>query len=130
MIESLAPQSKAIDCRNLASQVRTAVHRAASVATDISKYTGQSVRPADYSLNDLESNRLAGIFRVIWSNLCTRHIPDKLKPRGHHDWPDNILYRLIRRDGSTRHVAAQSGSFNVASAIGICDPADVQPFST
>jgi hypothetical protein len=32
---------------------------------------------------------LAGIFRVIWSNLCTRHIPDKLKPRGHHDWPDN-----------------------------------------
>src|SRR5712691_11161083 len=46
--------------------------------SDISKYTGQSVRPADYSLNDLESNRLAGIFRVIWSNLCTRHIPDKL----------------------------------------------------
>ena len=61
----------------------------ARIVSDISKYTGQSVRPADISLNDLESNRLAGIFRVIWSNLCTRHIPDKLKPRGHHDWPDN-----------------------------------------
>jgi hypothetical protein len=59
------------------------------VVSDISKYTGQSVRPASFSVNDLESNRLAGIFRVIWSNLCTRHIPDKLKLRGHHDWPDN-----------------------------------------
>jgi len=64
------------------------VRAPAKVASDISKYTGQSVRPADFSLNDLESNRLAGILRVIWSNLCTRHIPDKLKPRGHHDWPD------------------------------------------
>src|ERR1700687_1095613 len=63
--------------------------RTLRIASDIGKYTGQSVRPADCSLNDLESNRLAGIFRVIWSNLCTRHIPDKLKPRGHHDWPDN-----------------------------------------
>jgi hypothetical protein len=54
----------------------------ADIASDISKYTGQSVRPADYSLNDLESNRLAGIFRVIWSNLCTRHIPDKLSRAG------------------------------------------------
>src|SRR5260370_40107295 len=33
---------------------------------------------------------------LIWSNLCTRHIPEKLTPRGHHDWPDKrrSVYRL------------------------------------
>jgi hypothetical protein len=60
--------------------VRRRAGTPARLASDISKYTGQSVRAADYSLNDLESNRLAGIFRVIWSNLCTRHIPDNAAP--------------------------------------------------
>jgi hypothetical protein len=79
-----------LHARNLQGTYRAIRQQAAPMtASDISKYTGQSVRAADYSLNDLESNRLAGIFRVIWSNLCTRHIPDKLKPHGHHDWPDN-----------------------------------------
>jgi hypothetical protein len=31
---------------------------------------------------------LAGYFRFIWSNLCTRNIPKKLTPRGHEHWPD------------------------------------------
>jgi hypothetical protein len=30
---------------------------------------------------------LAGFSAFIWSNLCTHHIPDKVTPRGHHDWP-------------------------------------------
>ena len=33
---------------------------------------------------------MAGFFALIWSNLCTRHIPGKLTPRGHHDWPDKL----------------------------------------
>src|SRR5258708_2494521 len=41
-----------------------------------------------FSVSDLESARLAGIYAFIWSNLCTRHIPEKLTPRGHEDWPD------------------------------------------
>jgi hypothetical protein len=51
---------------------RSAERTLARIASDISKYTGQSVRPAGFGVNDLESDRLAGIFRVIWSNLCTR----------------------------------------------------------
>jgi hypothetical protein len=31
---------------------------------------------------------LAGFKAFIWSNLCRRHIPERLTPRGHHDWPD------------------------------------------
>jgi len=31
----------------------------------------------------------------IWSNLCTRHIQNKLTPRGHEDWPDK---RATRRE--------------------------------
>src|SRR5262249_38354548 len=27
--------------------------------------------------------------------LCTRHIPKKLKPRGHHDWPDKRPIRTL-----------------------------------
>jgi hypothetical protein len=41
-----------------------------------------------FSASDLKSNRLAGLKAFIWSNLCTRHIPNKLTPRGHEDWPD------------------------------------------
>ena len=26
-------------------------------------------------------------------NLCTRHVPEKLTPRGHHDWPDKRVFR-------------------------------------
>ena len=33
-------------------------------------------------------SRLAGFLPFIWSNLCTRHILNKLTPRGHEDWPD------------------------------------------
>jgi len=32
---------------------------------------------------------LAGSKRLSSSNLCQRHIPEQLKPRGHHDWPEN-----------------------------------------
>src|ERR1051326_1665841 len=59
-----------------------------------------------FSASDLRSNRLAGLKAFIWSNLCMRHIPNKLTPRGHEDWPDK---RTTRRepfpDGSgVRHI--------------------------
>jgi len=49
--------------------------------------------PLDLSVSDLKSSGLAGFKAFIWSNLCTRHIPEKLTPRGHHDWP---VKRAIR----------------------------------
>src|SRR6516164_9105756 len=52
-----------------------------------------------FSVSDLNSNRLARLNAFIWSNLCTRHIPDKLTLRGHHDWPDK---RATRRMGARR----------------------------
>ena len=33
-------------------------------------------------------NGLAGSLPFIRSNLCTRHILNKITPRGHEDWPD------------------------------------------
>ena len=56
-----------------------------------------------FSASDLESNRLAGLKAFIWPNLCTRHIPNKLTPRGHEDWPDK---RLIRSRHTERGRAA------------------------
>jgi len=47
------------------------------------------------SASDLKSNRLAGLKAFIWSNLCTCHIPKKLTPRGHHDWPDKRATRKL-----------------------------------
>jgi hypothetical protein len=29
--------------------------------------------------------QIGQFFRVFWSNLCTRHTPDELTPRGHHE---------------------------------------------
>src|SRR5215471_6154693 len=52
------------------------------------KKTGQIYRREKSSISDLELDSLAGFFELIWSILCTRYIPDKLTPRGHHDWPD------------------------------------------
>jgi len=46
------------------------------------------------NVSDLESGRLAGLKAFIWSNLCTRHIQNKLTPRGHEDWPDKRRSRL------------------------------------
>ena len=40
-----------------------------------------------------EADRLARLNAFIWSNLCTRHIPNKLKPRGHQYWPDKRATR-------------------------------------
>jgi hypothetical protein len=57
------------------------------------KKTGQICLREKPSVSDLESSSLAGFFAFIWSNLCTRHIPDKLTPRGHHDWPDKGVSR-------------------------------------
>ena len=47
------------------------------------------------SVSDLESSSLAGFRALIWSNLCTRHIPKKLTPREHHDWPDKTTMRQL-----------------------------------
>ena len=55
------------------------------------------------SVSDIESSGLAGFSAFIWSNLCTRHIPDKLTPRGHHDWPDKRPFRPCDRSGAMRH---------------------------
>jgi len=35
---------------------------------------------------------------IYLANLCTRHIPKKLTPRGHEDWPDKRR-RVDRRLG-------------------------------
>jgi hypothetical protein len=43
---------------------------------------------------------LAGYFPHNRSNLCTRHIPHKLTPRGHHDWPVMLVIQ-------EREIAAQ-----------------------
>src|SRR5580704_13320428 len=55
------------------------------------------------NVSDLESSRLAGLKQFIWSNLCTRHIPNKLTPRGHEDWPDKrrSIYRGNSSDASS-----------------------------
>src|SRR5580704_11558940 len=52
-----------------------------------------------FSASDLKSNRLDGLKAFIWSNLCTRHIPNKLTPRGHEDWPDKRrrVYQCLAR---------------------------------
>ena len=47
--------------------------------------------PANLLVRSSERKRpkikLIGRFQsVYWSNLCTRHIPEKLTPRGHHEW--------------------------------------------
>jgi hypothetical protein len=59
----------------------------------LGKKTGQICLREKPSVSDLESGSLAGFFALIRSNLCTRHIPDKLTPRGHHDWPDKGVFR-------------------------------------
>jgi hypothetical protein len=58
-------------------------HRSSLVQNNRPKSASQSL-----SVCDLESSSLAGYFRFIRSNLCTCHIPNKLTPHGHHDWPD------------------------------------------
>ena len=52
-----------------------------------------------FSASDLKSNRLAGLKAFIWSNLCTRHLPNTLTPRGHEDWPDKRATRRKIRVG-------------------------------
>jgi hypothetical protein len=47
----------------------------------------------NFRVSDLKSNRLAGLKAFIWSNLCTRHIPNKLSRVGHRDWPDKRATR-------------------------------------
>ena len=64
----------------------------------LGKKTGQICRREKSSVSDLELGSLAGFFALIWSNLCTRYIPDKLTPRGHHDWPDKGVIRRLRID--------------------------------
>ena len=48
---------------------------------------------------------MAGFSVLIWSNLCTRHIQNKLTPRGHHDWPDKRP-RRGRGSDTTRGVSS------------------------
>src|ERR1051325_5305582 len=49
--------------------------------------------PANPFLRDFQRKRprmngLAGSLPFIRSNLCTRHILNKITPCGHEDWPD------------------------------------------
>src|SRR5579864_7501988 len=55
-----------------------------------------------FSASDLKSNRLDGLKAFIWSNLCTRHIPNKLTLRGHEDWPDKRDYLKLADPDSKR----------------------------
>ena len=54
------------------------------------KCLNPNLKPKRYKIR-----HLAGFCRLIWSNLCTRHIQRKLTPRGHHDWPDKATTRPI-----------------------------------
>jgi len=69
--------------------------RCAQQMSATGKKTGQICWREKLSVSDLESSSLAGFLALIWSNLCTRHIPDKLTPRGHHDWPDKRVTRQL-----------------------------------
>jgi hypothetical protein len=69
------------------------------------KYTGQICFREKPGVSELESSSLAGIFAIIWSNLCTRHIQKKLTPRGHHDWPDE---RTTRTEAGAKRIPVVS----------------------
>src|SRR5215472_12118345 len=53
-----------------------------TVLVEIPKKTGQSDCSEIFSVSDIESSGLAGFFRYIWSNLCTRLIRERLTRRG------------------------------------------------
>ena len=56
--------------------------------------TGQFSRaPKQLQRKRFTTSSLAGSFGLIRSNLCTRHILNKLTPRRHHDWPDKATIR-------------------------------------
>ena len=57
------------------------------VTRDILLNTGQSV-PPHFSRKRSRIKQIGRYLSVYLVNLCTRHIPDKLTPRGHDDWPD------------------------------------------
>jgi hypothetical protein len=76
----------------------------------LGKKTGQICRREKSSVSDLELGSLAGFFALIWSNLCTRYIPDKLTPRGHHDWPDK---------GVSRQLDAERANFRLVRYTGL-----------
>ena len=46
-----------------------------------------------FSASDLKIKQIGRLKSVYLSNLCTRHSPNKLTPRGHEDWPDKRATR-------------------------------------
>jgi hypothetical protein len=59
---------------------------------------------------------LAGLKAFIWSNLCTRHNPKKLMPRGHHDWPDKRRTRKVSGSHRGRVARLAKAQFESKSA--------------
>src|SRR5260370_38325039 len=57
----------------------------------------------DFQRKRPRMNGLAGSLPFIRSNLCTRHILNKITPRGHEDWPDKRCLRTAW-DPATRPV--------------------------
>src|SRR5207245_5907540 len=53
-------------------------------------YMKESANPflRDFQRKRPRMSGLAGSLPFIRSNLCTRHILNKITPRGHEDWPD------------------------------------------
>src|SRR5258708_28997490 len=72
----------------------------------------------DFQRKRPRMNGLAGSLPFIRSNLCTRHILNKITPRGHEDWPDkrrsvDTRCRIGRNPGSLapfRLLASQAPS--------------------
>src|SRR5579863_1952768 len=75
----------------------------------VGKKPGQICRREKLNVSDLESGSLAVFRAFIWSNLSTRHIPDKLTARGHHDWPDK---RLAEHSANHRLAVLHPRSFH------------------
>ena len=80
------------------------------------------------SVSDIRIKPMAGFFAFIRSNLCTRHIRDKLTPRGHHESRTPSLgsgqtrYENGRHSGSAgdrkrSHLAPQSPFMNLARDV-------------
>ena len=84
--------------------------------------------PANPFLRDFQRKRsrmngLAGSLPFIRSNLCPRHILNKITPRGHEDWPDSAVKLVDDLAGES----PASASFPVGTVVIPGDGAGDQP---
>jgi len=67
---------------------------AAHTASRISRFKPANLFFPNSRRKRIKIKQIGRFQSVIWSNLCTRHIPIKLTLRGHDDWPDKQPSRL------------------------------------